>query len=131
MWVASRGDGWLTHGKRIMVSLLAVAVTLSAGGQSLSGERFTTSIYEGPPKSIKIDKYGLQPGLCEGAIILASQGGEDTPVDVRVGTWIKRGDNFLTVEDWQIGDRVKAQTFRFPGEAKPARGDSGIYESVR
>ncbi len=95
------------------------------------GERFTTSIYEGPPKSIKIDKYGLQPGLCEGAIILASQGGEDTPVDVRVGTWIKRGDNFLTVEDRQIGDRVKAQTFRFPGEAKPARGDSGIYESVR
>jgi hypothetical protein len=109
----------LTHGKGIEMSLLAVALVLSAGWPSLAGERLTTSIYEGQIKSIKIDKCGLQPGLCEGSIMLRSSGGEDTPVDVRVGTWIKRGHNLLTIEDLSIGDRVKVQTFRFPGEANP------------
>jgi hypothetical protein len=109
----------LTHRKGIMVSLFAMALVLSAGGRSLAGERLATSIYEGQIKAIKIDKCGLQPGLCEGSIILASKGGENTPVDVRIGTWIKRGDTFLTIEDLRIGDRVKAQTFRFPGEANP------------
>ena len=49
----------------------------------------------------------MQPGLCEGSIILARQGSEDTQVDIRVGTWIKRGANFLTIEDLQIGDQSK------------------------
>jgi hypothetical protein len=40
-------------------------------------------------------------------------------VEVRIGTWIKRGGNFLTIEDLNIGDQVKAQTFRLPGETNP------------
>jgi hypothetical protein len=36
-----------------------------------------------------------------------------------VGTWIKRDDHFLTIENLKIGDQVKAQTFRIPGEANP------------
>lgn len=119
MWVASRGGERLTHGKGIVVSLLAVALVLSAVWQSLAGQGFTTSVYEGQIKSIQIDKCGLQPGLCEGSIVLASKGGGDTPVGVRVGTWIKHGDNFLTIADLKVGDQVKVQTFRFPGEANP------------
>ena len=84
-------------------------------GQAAQG--YTTLVYEGQITSIRIDKCGLQPGLCEGSILLAHKGGEDMRVDVRIGTWIKRGDNFLTIEDLKIGDRVKAQTFRLPGEA--------------
>jgi hypothetical protein len=103
----------------MLVSWGTLILGLSIVWLGLAGQGYTTSVYEGLIKSVKIDKCGLQPGLCEGSIILARQGGEDTPVDIRVGTWIKRGGNFLTIEDLKIGEQVKAQTFRLPGEANP------------
>jgi hypothetical protein len=109
----------LTHRSGSAASLFAVAVVLSVACQSLAGQGYTTSVYEGQITSIRIDKCGLQPGLCEGSIILASPGGGDTAIDLRVGTWIKRDDYFLTIENLKIGDRVKAQTFRIPGAANP------------
>jgi hypothetical protein len=109
----------LTQHRGILVSWLVLALGLSVVCLGLAGEGFTTSVYEGRITSIKIDKCGLQPGLCEGSIILARQGGEETPVDIRIGTWIKRGGNFLTIEELQIGDQVKAQTFRLPGAGNP------------
>jgi hypothetical protein len=88
-------------------------------GSGQAGQGYTTTIYEGQIKAVKIVKCGMQPGLCEGSIILARQGSEDALVEVRIGTWIKRGGNFLTIEDLNIGDQVKAQTFRLPGETYP------------
>ena len=109
----------MTRRTGFWVTWLMLVLGLSVVGLSQAGQGYTTAIYEGQIKSVKIDKCGLQPGLCEGSIILARQGGEDTQVEVRVGTWIKRGENFLTIEDLHIGDQVKAQTFRLPGEASP------------
>jgi hypothetical protein len=109
----------LTHRRGIVVSWGTLVLGLSIAWLALAGQGYTTSVYEGQIKSVKIDKCGLQPGLCEGSIILGRQAGEDTPVDIRIGTWIKRNGNFLTIEDLKIGDRVKAQTFRLPGEANP------------
>jgi hypothetical protein len=86
---------------------------------ALAGQGYTTSIYEGEIKSIKIDNCGLRPGLCEGSVVLAQKDGREMPLDIRVGTWIKRGDRFLTIEELRVGDQVKAQTFRLPGEANP------------
>jgi hypothetical protein len=96
---------------------LTLALGVGVVGPGQSGQGLTTTVYEGQIKAVKIDKCGLQPGLCEGSIILGRQGSEDTQVDIRVGTWIKRGGSFLTIEDLRIGDQVKAQTFRLPGEA--------------
>jgi hypothetical protein len=107
------------HRRGMVVAWGTLILGLSVIWLGLAGQGYTTSVYEGQIKSIKIDKCGLQPGLCEGSIILARQGGEDMPVDIRIGTWIKRGGNFLTIEDLKIGDQVKAQTFRLPGEAHP------------
>jgi hypothetical protein len=98
---------------------LTLVPSLGVVWLGLAGQGYTTVVYEGRITSVKIDKCGLQPGLCEGSILVARTGGEDARVDVRIGTWIKRGDNFLTIEDLKIGDQVKAQTFRLPGEANP------------
>ena len=98
---------------------LTLVLGLSVVGLGQAGQGYTTTIYEGQIKAVKIVKCGMQPGLCEGSIILARQGSEDTQVDVRIGTWIKRGGNFLTIEDLNIGDQVKAQTFRLPGDTNP------------
>jgi hypothetical protein len=109
----------LTRLRGISVLWLTLVLGLGIAGLGLAGQGYTTSVYEGQIKSVRIDKCGMQPGLCEGSILLAHKGGEDTRVDVRIGTWIKRGDNFLTIEDLKIGEQVKAQTFRLPGEANP------------
>jgi hypothetical protein len=109
----------LTYRSVVVACCCALAVVLSIAGQGLAGEGYTTTVYEGQITSIRVDKCGLQPGLCEGSILLARPGGADVAVGVRVGTWIKRGDEFLTIENLKIGDHVKAQTFRLPGEADP------------
>jgi hypothetical protein len=101
------------------VTWLMLICVMSVVGPSQAGQGFTTSVYQGQIKAIKVDKCGLQPGLCEGSIILARTDGDDMPLDVRVGTWIKRGNTFLTIDDLKIGDQVKAQTFRFPDAANP------------
>jgi hypothetical protein len=107
----------LTHRRDTLLAWFTLALGLGVVGLSQAGQGYTTAVYEGQIKAVKIDKCGLQPGLCEGSIILARQGGEDTQVEVRIGTWIKRGGTFLTIEDLKIGDQVKAQAFRLPGDA--------------
>jgi hypothetical protein len=109
----------LTHRMGVWVTWLTVVLGVSIVGPGQAGQGYTTTIYEGQITSVNIVKCGLLPGLCEGSLILARQGNEDTLVEVRVGTWIKRGANFLTIEDLRIGDRVRTQTFRLPGEANP------------
>jgi len=98
---------------------LTLALSLGIVWLGLAGQGYTTMVYEGRIRSVKIDKCGHQPGLCEGSILLGGQEDEGARVDVRIGTWIKRGDNFLTIEDLKPGDLVKVQTFRLPGEATP------------
>jgi hypothetical protein len=107
---------------------LVLAVGFGLIGLSQAGQGYTTSVYEGRIKAVKIVKCGLQPGLCEGSIILARQENEDVQVAIRVGTWIKRGDTFLTIEDLRLGDAVKVQTFRLSGETEPR---AAIVEFVR
>ena len=109
----------MTRRRGLVVSWLTLVLGLGIVWPGLAGQGYTTAVYEGQITSVRIDKCGMQPGLCEGSILLARQGGEDTRVDVRIGTWIKRADTFLTIEDLKIGDQVKAQTFRLPGEANP------------
>ena len=116
---AGQGGCELTRMRGIRVAGLTVLLGLGLVWSGLAGQGSTTSIYEGEIESIKIDKCGLQPGLCEGSIILAHQGEPETPLNIRVGTWIKRGDRLLTIDELQVGERVKVLTFRLPGDANP------------
>jgi hypothetical protein len=118
----------LRHRTGFLLTWLTLALGLGVVASGQAGQGYTTTVYEGQIKAVKIVKCGLQPGLCEGSIILARQGSEDTQVDIRVGTWIKRDTNFLTIEDLRIGDQVKAQTFRLPGDTSPR---AAILEFVR
>jgi len=109
----------LRHIGRVIAFLLMAGMLVSMVAQGWAREGYTTAIYEGQIKSIKIDKCGLQPGLCEGSITLAQKEGDDATLGIRRGTWIKRDDHFMTIDELKVGDRVKAQTFRIPGEAAP------------
>ena len=65
----------------------------------------TVKPYEGQIKSIKVDKCGLQPGSCEGSVILAqAAGGGEVTLAIKPGTWLKRGDQLVTIDElgWAI-----------------------------
>jgi hypothetical protein len=73
--------------------------------------------YEGQIKSVKIDKCGLQPGTCEGSVILARAGGAgEVTLAIRPGTWLKRGDQFVTIDELGVGNYVKVEAVQIPGQ---------------
>jgi hypothetical protein len=73
--------------------------------------------YEGQIRSVKIDKCGLQPGSCEGSVILARAGGAgDITLAIKPGTWLKRGDNFVTIDELGVGNYVKVEAVQIPGQ---------------
>jgi hypothetical protein len=89
-------------------------VSLAMAG---AGSRAAVQPYEGQIKSIKIDKCGLQPGTCEGSVILAPVGGAgEVTLAIKPGTWLKRGTQLVTIDELGVGNHVKVETVQLPGE---------------
>ena len=63
--------------RRAGLWLLGAALSWGVVSLALAGAPATAPVqlYEGQIRSVKIDKCGLQPGTCEGSIILARAGG--------------------------------------------------------
>ena len=91
----------------LLCAALAVGV-VSWGGAGEQKEA-AVKLYEGQIKSIKIDKCGLQPGTCEGSIIIAQKAGSDVTLAILPGTWIKRGDHLVLIDELSVGNYIKAQ----------------------
>jgi hypothetical protein len=73
--------------------------------------------YAGQIKSVKVDKCGLQPGSCEGSVILARSGGAgEVTLAIKPGTWLKRGDQFVTIDELGVGNYVKVEAVQLPGQ---------------
>ncbi len=111
----------MRHSRGPMMFLLTTMLAMILASPGLAGDGYSSAVreYEGKIKSIRIDKCGLQPGLCEGSIMLEGKGATETALAIRVGTWIKRRGQFLTIEELKVGDHVIAQAFQMRGEALP------------
>jgi hypothetical protein len=73
--------------------------------------------YEGQIRSIQIDKCGLEPGSCEGSVILAQAGGAgEVRLAIQPGTWLKRGDQLVTIEELGVGNYVKVEAVQIPAQ---------------
>jgi hypothetical protein len=102
-----------------LVVLLCAAFSFVLVASAVAGGASSAKVqpYEGQIKSIKIDKCGLQPGSCEGSIILAKAGGAgEVTLAVKPGTWLKRGDQFVTIDELGVGNYVKVEAVQIPGE---------------
>ncbi len=75
--------------------------------------------YEGKIKSLRVDKCGERPGTCEGSIVLAQKIGGEVPLSIKPGTWIRRGDKFVVIEDLKVGDTIQARAVVFGGDLTP------------
>jgi hypothetical protein len=72
--------------------------------------------YWGTITSIRIDRCGTRPGLCEGAIILAQREGAEVTLAIRPGTWIKRGERLVLLEELRFGHDVHVQAIEIAAE---------------
>jgi hypothetical protein len=101
------------------IGLLCTALAWGLVSLALAGAPATAPVrpYEGQIRSVKIDKCGLQPGSCEGSVILASAGrAGDVILAIRPGTWLKRGDQFVTIDELGVGNYVKVEAVEIPGQ---------------
>jgi hypothetical protein len=107
------------QGVRTVLILLLYSLfswTLVASIRAGAASSAKTQQYEGQIKAIKIDKCGLQPGSCEGSVILARAGGAgEVNLAIKPGTWLKRGDQLVTVDELGVGNYVKVEAVQLPG----------------
>ena len=105
--------------RTILAVLLGVALSSALVASVMAGAGHTAKMqpYEGQIKTVKIDKCGLQPGSCEGSVILARAGGAgEVTLAIKPGTWLKRGDQFVTIDELGVGNYVKVEAVQIPGE---------------
>lgn len=108
--------------KRINVAfvvLLGLTLSLAFVASAVAGASSAQKVfpYEGQIKSIKIDKCGMQPGTCEGSVILAKAADKsEVRLAVKPGTWLKRGDQFVTIDELGVGNYVKVEAIQIPGQ---------------
>ena len=97
---------------RAVVLLMAwVSLTIGVVWLGTAGEPKTALLkqYWGKITAVRIDKCGKRPGLCEGTIILAPRDGKPVTLAIRPGTWIKRGDHLVLIEELSVGNDIHVQ----------------------
>ena len=105
--------------KIILAGLVCVVVSLALVASVIAGGASSAKVqpYEGQIKAVKIDTCGLQPGTCEGSVILAKAGGgEEVTLAIKPGTWLKRGDQLVTIENLGVGNYVQVEALQLPGQ---------------
>ena len=97
--------------------LLCMTLVIGAVSLGITGEQRTAPIaqYQGQIRSIRIDRCGLQPGTCEGSIVLAQSNGSQATLAIKPGTWIRRGDQLVLIEELKVGNYVQARAAKIAG----------------
>jgi hypothetical protein len=106
--------------QRVSVAVLLLAsMALAMGGvaQGEPGEQGWSHLqqYWGQVQSIRVDKCGQRPGLCEGAIVLTLQHGSAVILSIRPGMWLKRGDHLVLLDELRAGDELHVQAYEAGG----------------
>jgi hypothetical protein len=113
--------------------LLCTALAVGVVSLGIAGEpkAAPVKLHEGQIKAVKVDKCGLEPGTCEGSIVLAPKGGgAEIRLSITPGTWIQRGDQLVLLEQLGVGNYLKVRTIAVP-EAMPKPGTVGCCPGKR
>jgi hypothetical protein len=104
----------------IGIGVLGAMLVVGWGTLGNAGEpqRTPVHLYTGQVRSINIDRCGLQPGTCEGSIILKLEGGQEVALSILPGTWIKRGDQLVLIDELGVGNYIRAQAAPLPAVAR-------------
>jgi hypothetical protein len=104
--------------KAVALLMAWIALTICQASLATAGGPRTVLLkqYWGKITSVRIDKCGRRPGLCEGMIILAQRDGGPLALAIRPGTWIKRGDQLVLLEELSVGNDIHVQAIEIAEE---------------
>jgi hypothetical protein len=101
----------------LLCSMLMVDwVWLGASGTS---QEVVALPFEGYIRMIKIDLCGLQPGMCQGSMVLARKEGGEVSLAIQPGMRIKRRGEVASIDELGAGDYVKVQAIKLGTDAAP------------
>ncbi len=106
--------------KAVAVPLLWTMLAMGVPALGSAGEQRTAPIkqYAGQIRAIKIDQCGLEPGTCAGSLVVTPGTGGEVRVAIKPGTWIKRGDHLVLLEELGVGNYVQVQAAPIAGEER-------------
>jgi hypothetical protein len=121
--------------RRVNATVVVLLCAALCGGwvsRGSSGESRQTPVklYRGQIKSVKIERCGMQPGTCEGSLVLAQAGGPEVTLAILPGTWLKRGDQLVLIDELGVGNYVAVQATPLPATA-PREGAVGSSPGER
>jgi hypothetical protein len=104
--------------KVTQVSLVWLMLTGAWLPMAIAGEQHSAVLkqYWGTITAIRVDRCGKRPGLCQGAVALTRREGGEIALAIRPGTWIKRGERLVMLEELSVGDDIHVQAIEFAGE---------------
>ena len=101
--------------KRVMRGLTVIGLgamltgCMGAWGVASSAAQGPVQSYTGQVRAIKIDQCGLEPGTCEGSLVLAQARGQAVDLAIPAGTAIQRGGQRVHLEELGVGNYVMVQ----------------------
>jgi hypothetical protein len=103
-----------------VAGLLMVWITFIMGLTAIgtAGEQRSARLkqYWGKITAMRVDKCGKRPGLCEGVIMLSQRDMEQVRLAIRPGTWIRRGDRLVLLDEISVGDEIHVQAIELAPE---------------
>jgi hypothetical protein len=95
-----------------------VTFTMSVTALGTAGEQRSALLkqYWGRITAVRVDRCGKRPGLCEGVIVLVQRATELVSLAIRPGTWIKRGDHLVLLDELSVGDEIHVQAIEVAPE---------------
>jgi hypothetical protein len=97
------------RGLRILA--LGALLVGSAAAPGMAGALAQAPVrpYTGQIREIKVDHCDLQPGTCEGSLVLAQAGGQEVTLAIPARTAIQRGEQRVYLEDLGVGNYITVQ----------------------
>lgn len=90
---------------------LGALLMASAGawGVAAAAQPAPVQTYTGQVREITIDQCGLEPGSCEGSLVLVQARGQAVDLAIPAGTAIQRGGQRVHPEEVGVGNYVMVQ----------------------
>jgi hypothetical protein len=102
------------------IAIVLLCAMLSGGMASLDGSgapyEAAAMRFEGRITLVRVHLCGLEPGRCEGFMVLATATGGEVALAIMPGIRIEHNTQLATIEDLQVGDYVEVQAVQVTGE---------------
>ncbi|HSF30964.1 MAG TPA: hypothetical protein VLK82_10905 [Candidatus Tectomicrobia bacterium] len=118
----------MTVRNAVFMLLVGVALVTVGPPVGMAGEQRNALLkqYWGTIASVRVDRCGKRQGLCEGAITLTQRDGRRVTLAIRPGTWIKRQDLLVLLEDLNVGNDIHVQAVEIAADGGMRATNIGV-----